>query len=116
MFDRAIRWRRSVEFIVTCLFHGGIVFLLVQAKPAYRSEKTGDQDLTIFLVKSQPATAISLIQQLLIERRSLQNREHLLESETPLPDVRVPPAEAQVAGDASTIDWTAEAQCAADAI
>jgi len=116
MSDREIRWRRSVECIVTCFFHGGIVFFLVHAKPAYRPEKMADQSLTIFLVKSQPAIALALPKQSLIERRSLERQDHLLESEPPVPDVPVSPAETQLSGDAANIDWTAEAQRAADAI
>jgi hypothetical protein len=118
MSDREIRWRRSVVFIVTCLFHGGIVFFLVHAKPPYRSLKTADQFLTIFLVKPQPAIVIALPKQSIIERGSRKSQEQFLESETLtlLPDATVPPVEAQASGDPANIDWTGEAQRAAEAI
>lgn len=116
MSDRENRLRRSVVFIVTCLFHGGIVFFLVHAKPAYESLKTADQFLTIVLVKSQPAIAIALSKQFIIERQSREKQEHLLESETQLPDVSVPPVGNQTSGDPANIDWTGKAQRAAGAI
>ena len=104
------RWQRSAVFIVTCLFHGGVVFFLVHGKPAYKSLKTADQFLPIFLVKPQPSIAIALPKQFIIERRSRKRQEQLLDSEAPLPDVSVPPVDNQTAEYPANIDWTEEAQ------
>jgi hypothetical protein len=72
MSDREIRCRRSTVFIATCLLHGGIIFVLIQVKAQDKSLRAADQPLTIFLVKPQPAIAIALPKQSMIERLSLK--------------------------------------------
>jgi hypothetical protein len=111
MPDRENRSWRPVVFIVTCLLHGGILFILIHAKPNYRSLKAADQSITIFLVKPQPAITIALPKQSVLEALvATTAQEHLLDSGPPLPDVSVPPVDNQTSEDPANIDWAAEAQ------
>lgn len=103
-------------FMATCLLHGGIIFVLIHFKAHDKSLKTADGPLTIFLVRPQPAMAIALPKPSMIERRSLEAQEHLLDSATPVPDISVPPVDGQTSEDPANIDWTGEAQRSAAAI
>jgi hypothetical protein len=97
-------------FVVSCLLHGGIIFVLIHVKAQDKSLKMADQPLTIFLVTPQPAVPIPLPKQSMIERRSLKGQEHLLDSQTPLPDISVQALDNQTSEDPANIDWTKEAQ------
>jgi hypothetical protein len=103
-------------FIVTCLLHGGIILVLIHVKAQEKSLKTADQPLIVLVVKPQPAIAIALPKQSIIERRSLKVEEHFQNSETALPGISVPPVDDQTSEDPATIDWTGEAQRSAAAI
>ena len=116
MAERENQSRRSVVFIVTCVLHGAIIFVLIHVKTEDKSRKATDEPLTIFLVKPQPAVAIALPKQYMIERRSRKRQERGLDSETPLPDISVPLADSQTAEEPANIDWTGEAQRSADDI
>ena len=116
MADRENRCRRSVAFMVTCLLHGGITFVLIHVKTEDKSRKTADQPLTIFLVKPQRDVAIALQKQSMIEQPSHNGQEHLLDFDTALPDISVPPMDSETSEDPANIDWTGEAQRSAEAI
>ena len=103
-------------FIVTCLLHGAIIFVLIHIKTEDKSRKTTDPPLTIFLVQPQSANAITLLKQYTIDRRSRKRQEYLLDWATPLPDSSVPPVDSQASGDPANIDWTREEQRSAEAI
>ncbi len=116
MDDRESRSRRCVVLVVTCLLHGAIIFVLIHVETVDKSRKTTDQPLTIFLVNPQPAIAIALPKQYMIERQSSKKQEYLPDSEMPLPDISVPPTISQASKDSANIDWTGEAQRSAEDI
>lgn len=116
MPDRENRCRRSGVFIVTCLLHGWILFILIHAKPAYRSSKTADQSITIFLVKSPPAITLDLPRKSMMESRSRKRQEHLLDGGPSPPDFSVPPVDNPASENPANIDWAAEAQRSAESV
>jgi hypothetical protein len=92
------------------------MFVWIHVKTEHKSLKTADQPLTIFLVKPQRAIVIALPKQSMIERRSGERQEHLLDSETPVPDILVPPVDSETSENPANVDWAGEAQRSAEAI
>jgi hypothetical protein len=105
-------------FIVSCLLHGGFIFVLIHVKAQNKSPKRADQPLTIFLVKPQPAIAIdiALPSQFMIGGGSSKGQKNIADSQTRLPEISIPVMDSQASEDAPTIDWTGESQRSAEAI